>query len=240
MLKEREKKFNGIGPVKIIRRRGNKRLTIRVNREANVSISIPFHISIKTAERFLYEKQDWIIKTREKIIQNKPLIKKYSFDEVIHTRFYQIKIQQSTNEIPELKFIGKVCYILIPISIGTISDDAQAIIRKGITETLRREAKEYILPRLHALSIHHHFNYAEVRVKNLKSRWGSCSVRNNINLNIHLMRLPDHLIDYVLIHELVHTVHKNHGVEFWNTLDNHYPGARKYSRELKKYSTIQD
>ena len=238
MFKEREIYFDGIGNVKIIRRRGIKRLTIRVNRDAMVSMSIPNHISIRTAERFLKEKYDWIIKTKEKIIQNKPAIKKYTFDQVIKTRFHEINILESTKETPELHFSGNDCNILIPGSLNILKDDVQEIIRKGITETLRREAKKYIIPRLNELAVHHQFEYREVRVKNLKSRWGSCSVRNNINLNIHLMRLPDPLIDYVLVHELVHTIHKNHGSSFWGTLEKHFPGARKHSRELKKYSTI--
>ena len=236
MLKEREIFFNGIGPVKIIRRRGIKRLTIRVNHEARVSMSIPNHISIRTAERFLKEKHDWIVGTKERIIQNKPAIKKYSFNQVIKTRFHQIKIEETPKETPELHFNGRDCHILIPASMNILKEDVQEIIRKGIIETLRREAREYIIPRLNELALQHHFEYGEVRVKNLKSRWGSCSVRNNINLNIHLMRLPDSMIDYVLVHELVHTIHKNHGSSFWETLEKHFPGARKYSRELKKYS----
>ena len=72
-------------------------------------------------------------------------------------------------------------------------------------------------------------------IKNNKTRWGSCSHRNNINLSLHLMRLPEHLIDYIIAHELVHTVHKNHSNKFWKDLENVFPGAKAADRELKDY-----
>ena len=73
-------------------------------------------------------------------------------------------------------------------------------------------------------------------VKNIKTRWGSCSSLNNINLNLHLMRLPDHLIDYVILHELAHTKEKNHGKSFWNLVDSLVMDLKEMKKELKTYS----
>ena len=102
--------------------------------------------------------------------------------------------------------------------------------------TLRKEAKEYLPQRTENLAARHGFSYNGVTVKNLKSRWGSCSATNRINLNIHLMRLPEHLSDYVILHELAHTVHKNHSKDFWqclNKLTN--DKAKQLTAEMKKY-----
>ena len=82
------------------------------------------------------------------------------------------------------------------------------------------------------------FNYNKLFIKNLRSRWGSCSNRNNINLNLQLMRLPDKLIDYVILHELVHTEEKNHGEKFWAKLDAITGNAKVLAIEMKKYSTV--
>ena len=65
---------------------------------------------------------------------------------------------------------------------------------------------------------------------------GVALLKNNINLSLHLMRLREELIDYVILHELVHTKVKNHSREFWTTLDIHYPKSKSLDKELKKYS----
>ena len=85
------------------------------------------------------------------------------------------------------------------------------------------------------LAAKHKFDYKKVAVKNAKTRWGSCSFDNNINLSLHLMRLPDHLVDYVILHELVHTRIKNHGKGFWQLLDIVSMSARELDREVKEY-----
>ena len=79
------------------------------------------------------------------------------------------------------------------------------------------------------------FIYKQVSIRNQKSRWGSCSINNNISLNIQLMGLPHKLIDYVLLHELVHTLVKNHSVLFWNTLNKYVRNAKNLDKDLKKY-----
>ena len=78
--------------------------------------------------------------------------------------------------------------------------------------------------------------YNRVTIRCQKTRWGSCSARNNLNLNAKLTRLPGHLMDYVLIHELVHTRHKNHGREFWNAMNRIVGDAKLRRRELSRYS----
>jgi predicted metal-dependent hydrolase len=64
------------------------------------------------------------------------------------------------------------------------------------------------------LPARHSFHYTGVTVRNTQSRWGSCSAQKHINLSLSLMLLPEHLIDYVLLHELCHTVEMNHGERF--------------------------
>lgn len=103
-------------------------------------------------------------------------------------------------------------------------------------KTLRIEAKKILPLKVKELSQKHNLSYKKVFIKNLKSRWGSCSSQNNINLNLHLMRLPEKLVDYVILHELAHTKEKNHGQNFWNLLSSFMFDARELNKELKKYS----
>jgi predicted metal-dependent hydrolase len=98
------------------------------------------------------------------------------------------------------------------------------------------QACDVLIGRLKEMARIHHFNYRKVSIKNQKTKWGSCSSKNSINLNINLVRLPDQLRDYVILHELAHTRIKNHSKEFWEEMDKAVGGgARELARKLKKY-----
>lgn len=88
----------------------------------------------------------------------------------------------------------------------------------------RAAAGKKLAGRLHELAAGHGYTINRVSIRNQKTRWGSCSARNNISLNMKLILLPNNLIDFVLLHELVHTRIKNHGKEFWSELSGLLPG----------------
>jgi hypothetical protein len=93
-----------------------------------------------------------------------------------------------------------------------------------------------LVERLEELADLHNFKYNKVSVRNQKTKWGSCSAKGNISLNINLTRLPAELTDYVILHELVHTRIKNHSKKFWAELDNYTGGrAKELSKMLKKH-----
>ena len=86
-------------------------------------------------------------------------------------------------------------------------------------EAMRKEAKE-LLPRRHSeLAERYGFSYGRVFIKHNSSNWGSCSALGNINLNLNLVRLPQLLRDHVILHELCHLKHPNHGPEFHALLE---------------------
>ena len=96
-------------------------------------------------------------------------------------------------------------------------------------------AKDYLLNRLNKLAIKNGFTYNKATIRNQKTRWGSCSQNNNISLNIQLINLPVDLIDYVILHELVHTEVKNHSDRFWKTLDRYVENSKKQNIRLRLY-----
>jgi len=108
--------------------------------------------------------------------------------------------------------------------------------RPAVTEDML--VRQHLLfDRLKELAAQHGFRYGRAGIRNQKSRWGSCSTRNHISLNIHLLTLPGHLRDYVILHELVHTEHKNHSRAFWVRLDSLVGGkARALRKEMRTYS----
>ena len=105
-------------------------------------------------------------------------------------------------------------------------------------EKMRLQARAELPPRLLELARLHGFKVNGVRVKHNHSNWGSCSVRGNINLNINLVRLPAELRDYVLLHELCHLRHMNHGREFHALLESVCPGHKELRRELKNWRIV--
>jgi predicted metal-dependent hydrolase len=102
----------------------------------------------------------------------------------------------------------------------------------------RREARKVLVERMDELAQKHGFQYNRVFIRNQKTRWGSCSVKNNINLNVNLVRLPDELIDYILLHELVHTRVKTHGRKFWDELNKLVGDAKGLDRQLNRYKVL--
>jgi len=97
------------------------------------------------------------------------------------------------------------------------------------------EARKRLKKRVRELASDHGFQVNRVTVRRQKTRWGSCSPENNINLNVKLAQLPEELFDYVILHELMHTNIKNHKKEFWAALDKLTGGAKALDAKLRKY-----
>ena len=102
----------------------------------------------------------------------------------------------------------------------------------------RKVARKVIVDRLEELARRHGFTYNKVFVRNQKTRWGSCSSDNNINLNVNLIRLPGELMDYTILHELVHTRIKDHSPRFWGALGKYVTDPVKVDREFNQYGPM--
>ena len=145
---------------------------------------------------------------------------------------HKLSIQRGDQESMKVKGLD----IIVTVTPATSAAVKTRLIKDGVTKALRQEAKAYLPRRLKFLAEQHGFAYSQVRFAHAKSRWGSCSSRSTISLNIMLMTLPNELIDYVLLHELNHTKHMNHSREFWVDLERVYPGAKIYKKKLHDFS----
>lgn len=104
------------------------------------------------------------------------------------------------------------------------------------TERLRAQAKAVLPARVRELAAAFGFDFSgRVTIRNNVSNWGSCSSKGNINLNLNLMRLPEELRDYVILHELCHLRYFNHGPEFHSLLESVCPDHRAKHRALREY-----
>jgi len=101
---------------------------------------------------------------------------------------------------------------------------------------LRRKAQSVLPAQLARLAKLHGFEYTGVTIRKSRTRWGSCSSKRTISLSFYLLLLPDHLIEYVLLHELCHTVRMNHSPAFWALLNKCTQNkARELRQEIRKY-----
>ncbi len=115
---------------------------------------------------------------------------------------------------------------------GEINDTAAC--REILRNWLQRKARSELAPWLQRLSQQCDLAYSRMSVRGQTSRWGSCSSKQSISLNFKLLFLPSSLVDYVLIHELCHTVHMNHSKAFWQLVKRYYPECDRARAELKK------
>jgi predicted metal-dependent hydrolase len=123
--------------------------------------------------------------------------------------------------------------IHLPDNIELNSPEAIKLIREQMISALRLESKSYLSKRLKFIAEKNNFTYSKVKFSHASSRWGSCSSSGTISLNIALMKLPFELIDYVIIHELAHTVQMNHSEEFWDIVAAIDPLYKKHRKLLK-------
>ncbi len=230
--------IDSLGKILFRKNRRSKSISIRVRPVTGTVVSLPYYVSYKTAEDFVHSKKHWIKKNIEKLkkIENEKMV----FDEStqFRTREHTLKICPTSTDRISTYVSKKQINVKYPQSVDVRCEEVQKAVREGIVKALRKEAKTYLPERVNFLAKKYGFKYNKLFIKNLRSRWGSCSNKNNINLNLHLMRLPDKLVDYVILHELVHTVEKNHGKNFWARLDAITDNAKILSKEVKKYSTV--
>lgn len=209
-----------------------RRLTFRTREDA-IHVTVPSGTVLSEIKNAIEQLRPRLRSARQKYIR--PLI---DLNYRIDTEFFKLSLVSGRRE----RFLSRSelgeMQIICPPDADFSDHKLQEWLRKVIEEALRRNAKILLPPRLYALSLQHGLTYKSVKINSSSGRWGSCSARGNINLSYYLVLLPQHLIDYVLLHELAHTREMNHGERFWVLLDRFTDGkALALRNELKQYRT---
>lgn len=97
----------------------------------------------------------------------------------------------------------------------------------------KESARELALARLHHFNQHYGLEWKRVAIRNQRRCWGSCSSLKNLNFNYKILFLPEHLRDYIIVHELCHLVHLNHGQQFWDLVAERIPDYQTHVAELR-------
>lgn len=158
-----------LGGIVFRKRKGSRRLSIRVHPVRGVNVTVPYLVPFSAAVAFYRLKREWVLDTVSRQKQRYENLPKAGEEQIEAWRM------QARNELPE---------------------------------------------RLSALAACYGFVYNKVTIKHNATNWGSCSVRGNINLNLNIVRLPEALRDYILLHELCHLRHHDHGHAFHLLLEH--------------------
>ena len=221
-----------LGPLFVRVNARARRLTFRT-KEDGIYVTVPPRTSLAEVESAIEQLRPRLKAARQKLVR-----KLIDLDYRIDTEFFKLTLVSGQRE----RFLSRSelgeMQIICPPDADFSDEKLQAWLRKVIEEALRRNAKIVLPPRLYMLSMQHNLPYKSVKINSSRGRWGSCSARKAINLSYFLVLLPQHLIDYVLLHELCHTREMNHGDRFWSLLDSLTDGkALALREELKNYKT---
>lgn len=227
-----------IGDVDVYESRQCRRVTLRVGIGGKVRVSVPPYTTPKLIFEFVKANVDFINKSQQLMAAKRP-VRIFTSAEPFSTKSHTLNLSPTAKDN---KFHGKVSAgfidVIYPPDVKEDDEQLQAFIRKAIGAALKVESRQVIVPRLASLANQFGFKYNKVDLRDMSSRWGSCDTRGRICINIHCMRLPDHLIDYILLHELCHTLYHDHQAGFWAKMEEVCFGKAKiYDKELNKYHT---
>lgn len=221
-----------IGTVTLYKRRGNRSLRLSVGADGEVRVSLPSWVPYKAGEQFARGKATWILAHRKAPaagLRHGQIVGKAhrlhftpsALATKISTRLHQNQIE-----------------ITHPATYDSSHPQVQKAAHSASIRALRKEAELLLPQRLRDLAVRTGFSYRSIGIKQLKSRWGSCSAQQDIILNLFLMQLPWRLIDYVLLHELAHTKVMRHGAPFWKEMERHTPFAKQLRKEIANHHPV--
>jgi predicted metal-dependent hydrolase len=216
---------DGIGQVFLSKRRGQRTIRLNVN-GPKVTVSQPSWLPFSAGEAFLRGKIDWIKEHLQK--------QRVYFPGQELPMGLTIAFRHDDRRSIGSRLQDNTLTVLLPQHHDPQNDLVQQYVANRVIKLLRDKGEEYLPRRTAELAEMHGFQYRSVQVRQLKRRWGSCNSKKELVFNLHLMALDPLHIDYVILHELTHTIHMNHSSEFWNHLDSVMPRARQIARVVRR------
>jgi predicted metal-dependent hydrolase len=213
---------------------GRRTLGISVLPDSSVIVRAPYRTSLSTITRIVREKAAWIIKHRDsyRLNNNRKLNSSIAEGEKQLFRGEECVLHLFQSKNTFIRFNDRV------IDIGLENPADKTAIKRVLNNGYKTEAVR-IFPRILAMALKVHenqmFKPTGLVIRSMKSRWGSCSRKGTITLSTELVKLSDIYIEYVIIHELCHLKHHNHGKEYYQLLSELFPQWKAVRKELRGY-----
>jgi hypothetical protein len=207
---------------------------ISVHPDSSVIVRVPYLTSQKTIARIVKEKYDWAVKHRDnyRSLNNNNLKRSYTNGETHLFRGNNSSLEVEKSAKSYVHFFNST------IRIGIDKTDSSEAVKKILYNGYKNEALKHFPELMSKVLIEHKdqdFKPKGLIVRTMKRRWGSCSNKGIITLSTELIKLSDIYIEYVILHELCHLKHHNHGSKFYELLTEVFPGWKPVRKDLKKY-----
>jgi predicted metal-dependent hydrolase len=204
-------------------RKNVKNINVRIRSNGQVFVSASPHIPVKVIEEFLLSKGDIIVKTIESFSKLPPEKPPQDGDSVqILNKSYYLSIQTGAEN--SIRLTGQILYMTVKCDDSDVKHRLLNMARKK----LMREPLIELCDRVYSVFEPLGVAYPEIRIKNMKSRWGSCNTSKNIiTFSTLLCEMPMPFVEYVVVHEFAHLVHPNHSKAFYSFIESLLPDYKE-------------
>ncbi|MGB8436352.1 MAG: SprT family zinc-dependent metalloprotease [Burkholderiales bacterium] len=215
--------------VEVIRTDRSKTATVKVE-EGRVSMVVPRSLTKAKVEALVTQKTQWI---REKLLlqrEHRPLRPKEYVSGECFTylgKNYRLKVEPGPGKSVKLKN-GRLV-VQVPFSV----QKRERYVQDALTEWYRIHALEELRKKVDRFARVVRVAPASVGIKTFRGRWGSCSIKGDMEFNWKVIIAPNRIVDYVVVHELCHLHHHNHGPEFWKCVAQVLPGYQDCKEWLR-------
>lgn len=221
-------------PVEWVKRRGQRTIRLRVMVD-KVVVSGPARASDREMMRFLKEKDAWIRATHARLVSKHTDTERLLNDHADSLLIRGVWKQVLVEHVPGLQ---RFQWDEHPDAIRFQLPMRSAFDGKLVLAFYRELAAIELPARLEEVGTTHGFVWNRVFVRSQKTKWGTCSRDRHISLNWRLIKCPEPILDYLIIHELCHTVHFDHSTAYWRLVKSHYPDVEAADRWIKANTPI--
>jgi len=211
---------------KIIRT-NRKTIALQITDNASLIVRAPYNVTEETIKNVIIKHLDWIEKRKKDLLTRDPKFVKKEFVNgegfLYLGKSYKLKIIKNQ----EKPLIFQDDYFFL-------SKEYRAIARELFIDWYKKKAYEKISERVEWYAQKRGFIYNKINITDANKSWASCSAKGNLNFSWRLIMAPLPVIDYVVVHELVHLKEKNHAKTFWNKVKMLMPDYEKYEEWLKR------